>query len=286
MAIAEIDGRDIAYEVVGEGAPWILTPGGRFPKETPGLPQLAEALADAGRQVILWDRPNCGASELNFTGPSESVIQAEALAGLLTHLGVGPAMIHGGSGGARVSLLAAQRHPEICKGLSMNWITGSTYGLLILAQVYTFPSYLAAFTGGMEAVADLEDWQESQQRNPKNRGAILSQDRDEFLATMERWMRVYYPLPGELIPGATDEELRAFEKPTLVFNSGHSDPHHPRFVTEGVAALLPDARLLDPPWGDHEWLDRAEEHAAQGTGLFRRWPLLAPQLLEFERSIS
>ncbi len=286
MAIAEIDGREIAYDVLGEGPAWILTPGGRFPRETPGLPEMAHALAEAGHTAILWDRPNCGDSELNFTGPSESVIQADALAGLLRHLDVGPAMIHGGSGGARVSLLAAQRHPEVCKGLTMNWITGSVYGLLILAQVYTFPSYFAAFTGGMEAVAALDDWQEAQARNEKNRAVILSQDREEFLATMERWMRVYYSLPGELIPGATDDELRSFTKPTLVFNSGHSDPHHPRAVTEEVAALLPNARLVDPPWGDREWLDRGEDHEANNTGLFRRWPLLVPQLLEFEASIS
>jgi pimeloyl-ACP methyl ester carboxylesterase len=286
MAIAEIDGRQIAYEVVGEGEPWILTPGGRFPKETPGLPQMAEELAKAGRQAILWDRPNCGGSELNFTGESESVVQADALAGLLKHLGVGPAMIHGGSGGARVSLLAAQRHPEVCKGLTMNWITGSTYGLLILAQVYTFPSYFAAFTGGMEAVAELEDWQEAIEHNQRNRDVILSQKRDAFLATMDSWMRAYCPTAGVLIPGVTDDELRVFDRPTLVFNSGHSDPHHPRAMTEAVADLLPNASLVDPPWGDREWLERGEDNAENGNGLFRRWPLLLPQLLDFEASIS
>ena len=289
MEIASIGGKDVAYEIYGKGnsgGTWICTPGGRFAMDDPGFSLLAQELAGQGRQVILWDRPNCGSSELDFDGPSESVIQADALAGLLEQLGTGPAMLQGGSGGARVALLAAQRHPEICKGLALNWITGSTYGLLVLAMVYCFDSYLAAFTGGMEAVAELECWQQVQERNPKNRAVILSQDRDEFLDTMQRWMRAYYETPGQLIPGATDEQLRALERPALIFNSGHSDPHHPRQVTESTAALLPRARLVDPPWGDREWLERGEDHAANGNGLFRRWHLLTPQLVEFEDSIS
>jgi pimeloyl-ACP methyl ester carboxylesterase len=289
VQIASIDGHDVAYEIFGEGntgGTWISTLGGRFAMDDPGFSLLAEELAKHNKQVILWDRPNCGSSEVRFDGPSESVIQADALAGLVKHLGVGPVMMQGGSGGARVTLLAAQRHPEICKGIALNWITGSTYGLLILAMVYCFDSYFAAFTGGMEAVVELDLWKQVQERNPKNRDIILSQDREEFMDTMQRWMRVYYEVPGELIPGASDEELRAFTKPAIIFNSGHSDPHHPRYVTEGVAALLPNASLLDPPWGDHEWLDRGADNSANANGLFRRWHLLTPQLLEFEASIS
>ena len=60
----------------------------------------------------------------------------------------------------------------------------------------------------------------------------------------------------------------------------------PIFMTEATAALLPRARLVDPPWGDREWLERGEDHAANGNGLFRRWHLLTPQLVEFEDSIS
>ena len=51
MPVAELDGIEIAYELVGEGQPWVLTPGGRFTKEVGGLPEMAQALADHGRQV-------------------------------------------------------------------------------------------------------------------------------------------------------------------------------------------------------------------------------------------
>src|ERR1700694_3400930 len=99
MATAEIDGTMISYEVIGEGAPWVLTPGGRFSKDTPGIRQLAEGLAANGKQVLIWDRPNTGASDVCFTGASESEMQADRLAGLLRQLGLAPAVIFGGSGG-------------------------------------------------------------------------------------------------------------------------------------------------------------------------------------------
>ena len=130
MPVAEIDGIEIAYEVVGDGGrPWVLTPGGRFTKDVGGLPEMARALADHGNQVVLWDRPNCGASSVVFRGPSESVVQADALAALLRHLDLGPAVIAGGSGGSRVSLLTAARHPEVATGLAMWWISGGVPGL-------------------------------------------------------------------------------------------------------------------------------------------------------------
>src|SRR4051794_12076231 len=45
MPVAELDGLEIAYELVGEGQPWVLTPGGRFTKEVGGLADMARALA-------------------------------------------------------------------------------------------------------------------------------------------------------------------------------------------------------------------------------------------------
>ena len=49
MPTAEIDGTLISYEVIGRGAPWVLTPGGRFSKDTPGLRELATELAAHGK---------------------------------------------------------------------------------------------------------------------------------------------------------------------------------------------------------------------------------------------
>ena len=245
--------------------------------------ELAEALAAHGQRVVIWDRPNCGASDVRFTGASESEMQADALAGLLRALDLAPAVIIGGSGGSRVSLLAAARHPDVASKLAMWWISGGTFGLLTLAMVYCGESFRAAWQGGMEAVVELPEWAEALERNPSNRQRFLDLDRQEFIATLDRWMRVYCPDPSAIVPGLSDETLAKLDLPTLVFRSGKSDPYHTRATSEGVQALIPGSRLVEPPWGDTEWME-VSAAARAGTGqLFERWPLLAPQLLDFAR---
>ena len=93
-------------------------------------------------------------------------------------------------------------------------------------------------------------------------------------------MLAYCPRADQLVPGLDDADGRAVEVPTLVFRSGESDAYHTRATSERLAALLPDAELVEPPWGDREWVDR-QAASATGEGLFARWPLLAPQLQDF-----
>ena len=77
MPVAEINGLSVAYDLIGMGAPWVITPGGRFSMDAPGVRGLAEALAAGGKKVLIWDRPNTGASQVCFSGPSESEMQTD-----------------------------------------------------------------------------------------------------------------------------------------------------------------------------------------------------------------
>jgi pimeloyl-ACP methyl ester carboxylesterase len=281
MATTSVDGLTVSYELIGEdgGRPWVITPGGRFSKDDAGLHEMAQTLADRGGRVLLWDRPNCGASDICFEGESESTMQADVLAGLLDRLDLGPTVIAGGSGGARVSLLAAARHPDIAAGVAMWWITGRPLGLLSLAMHYCSGSLKAAWDGGMEAVVALPEWAEVLERNPANRDRFLAQDPEAFIATLERWMIAYSPGTDDVVPGISHEDAAAFDRPALVFRSGSSDVHHPRTTSERVAGALPGARLVEPPWGDREWPERQDERTRGVTaGLFVRWHLLVPQL--------
>ncbi len=278
MPVAKVDGIEIAYELVGEGQPWVLTPGGRFTKDDSGLIAMARSLADTGRQVLTWDRPNCGASSVVFRGPSESEVQAEALGGLLRHLDRGPTVIAGGSGGARVSLLTAARNPDVTAGLAMWWISGGVPGLLQLANYYCMPSTDAAWHGGMEAVVALDQWQETLASNPSNRDRMLAMDRQEFLEVMDRWSLAYCPCDDALVPGLEPGDIARLAVPILVFRSGTSDMSHTRATSEALAAGLPGAELVEPPWGDDEWNERRAGVAEAGS-LFVRWPRLVPQLV-------
>ena len=94
-------------------------------------------------------------------------------------------------------------------------------------------------------------------------------------------MVAYCPCGDELVPGLLNADANALELPTLVFRSGASDYNHTRTTSEQVAAALPKARLVEPPWGDTEWLDRSSARpSGGGEGLFVGWPALAPQLVE------
>ena len=284
MTTATVDGLTISYELIGTraagGRPWVITPGGRFSKDSPGVRELAQAIAEHGNEVLIWDRPNCGASDVCFTGENESAMQADTLAGLLRTLDLGPAVIAGGSGGSRISLLTVARHPELATALAMWWISGGVYGLISLGTHYCGGSLTAAWTGGMEAVAALPEWAEVLERNPANRQRFLDQDRATFIETMERWMLTYCPCGDQLVPGLDDSVGKALGVPALVFRSGASDVSHTRATSEALAALLPDSELVEPPWGDTEWNERVAE-AAGADELFKRWPLLAPQLVDF-----
>lgn len=283
MPFATVHGLSIGYDVIGDaGRPWVITPGGRFSRQVSGVPELAMALAHRGNRVVIWDRPNTGESDVCFEGSSESTMQADILAGLLTELDMVPAVVVGGSGGARVSLLAAARHPGIAAGVAVLWLSGGVYGLMTLATHYCSGSIEAAWRGGMEAVCALPEWEEVLNRNPANRRRFLDLDPKDFVATLERWMAAYCPCADALVPGLPDAQARHLDIPALVFRSGTTDLHHRRETTDQLAYLLPNVRLVDPPWGDNEWNERqAARVASPDEGLFARWPLLAAGLIEW-----
>ena len=186
-------------------------------------------------------------------------MQADALAALLTHLDMTPAVIAGGSGGARVSLLTASRHPETAAGLAIWWISGGVYGLLSLATHYCGGSVGAAWNHGMEAVADLPEWAEVQELNPSNRERFLSQDRADV-----------HRHAGALDAGLLPSRRRARARPPRRRRHARSTsrrwssaaaratPTTPAPRRRRWPSSCPRARLVEPPWGDREWIERQE----------------------------
>ena len=281
MPKVDVGGIGVAYDLIGDGKKTaVITPGGRFSKDTPGVRELAQKLAQGGLRVLIWDRPNCGESDLSFQGKSESILNADTLAALVRALKLEPALLIGGSAGSRVSLLTAIRDPGVAERLFLLWISGGALGLAVLAYHYCHDQLASAAMGGMPAVAALPAFKESLARNPGNRDRLLGQDTSTFIQTMKTWAEAFVPAADSPVPGTTAAQLRALKTPTMILRSGESDFHHPRVTSEGVHALIPGSQIAEPPWGDREWLDRLQAQAA-GEGLFARWPLLAPQILAF-----
>jgi len=284
-AVLEIHGGNVVYEILGETGEFIaLTPGGRFSKDIPGLRPLAEQLVKGGYRVLLWDRPNCGKSDLQFYGQSESHMRADTLHQLITGLGIGPCVIAGGSGGARDSILTTILHPEIVTKLVTWNIVGGVYGSFVLGSYYIVPSIQAVRGLGIKGLLGVSEWQERIAENPTNKERILAMDADEFLKVMLRWLNAFVPKPGQAIPGVDDALFDDIMVPTLIIRGGENDWDHPKRTSLEVSCLIKGSRLIDPPWPEDAWERAGEDRAtgkAKGFNLFDTWVQAAPAIVDF-----
>jgi pimeloyl-ACP methyl ester carboxylesterase len=281
----EINGGNVVYEILGDTGEFIaLTPGGRFSKDIPGLRPLAEALVAGGYRVLLWDRPNCGKSDVQFYGLSESHMRAETLYQLVTRLQIGPCIILGGSGGARDSMITTMLYPDIVRKLVVWNIVGGVYGSFVLGGHYVTPSILAVRGLGIKGLLSVPEWRERVEQNPANRQRLLDLDPDAYLKVMLRWLNAYVPKPGQTIPGVPDELFDNITVPTLIIRGGENDWDHPKRTSLEVSCLIKGSTLIDPPWPEDAW-ERAGEKFAQSAGktfcLFDTWVQAAPPILDF-----
>ena len=285
MAKINVDGLELDYELVGpaNGPLLVLTPGGRYPRDTAGVPELGQIFADAGYRVLLWDRPGCGASDIAFTAPSESVMNCSALVGLVRELRLKDIVLVGGSAGSRISLMAAARMPDNVRKIAIWWISGGPVGLAALAFTYCLDQIVAASKGGMRAVAELPSWAEQIAKNPRIRDIILAQDPETFIDRMQAWGKAFAYSDESPVPGMTADDFTRLAMPILIFRSGKSDMFHTRRTSEWVHELLPNSIMMEPPWGDQEWnyVSTFPIDSASRRGRFERWPLIAPMVLDF-----
>jgi pimeloyl-ACP methyl ester carboxylesterase len=289
MAEAEIriNGGIVVYEFVGpeDGDVVVVTPGGRFSKDFGGVHELAYALADGGKRVLLWDRPNCGKSDIQIYGRSESHMRAETLGLMVKELGISQVIAAGGSGGARDMIIFTLMWPELVRKLAVWTIVGGNYSVMSLANVYVMNELRAVRSGGIEAVMQMSGaaggWADMIAANPRNRERMLAVGSEEFERVMNRWLDAFIPKPNEAIPGVADWEFEQIKVPTLVIRGGEKDYDHPPRTSREVHSLIKGSRLIEPPWPEDSW----ERHSAMrnaGTGeLFGFWVLGAPALLEF-----
>ncbi len=279
MESIDISGIHIAYELLGEpGTPAVaITPGGRFSTQSPGVREFGEALAAGGKRVLLWDRPNCGASDLCFAGEGEGGLHARVLMQLIRKLQLGPTALVGGSAGGRISLLAALEDPEMTSHVVSWWISGGIISLMSLGTFYCCDTAVAARSGGMQAVADMPLWKEQLSRNPRNREILLSQDPEVFVRTMERWALGYFASADAPVPGLAPERLAQLKMPVMLLRGNPADIWHPEAITDWVHQQIPHSICADPPWEG----DIFAQRMAEGKGLFVDWPLVAPTVLEF-----
>lgn len=275
MPIFELkDGGEIRYEIIGNGEPIVVTPGG-----IAGLDKLWPLAHELSREfeVLLWDRRNTmGESTICFDGKSEGGMWVEDLAQLVDGLEIGPLHVLGGSGGSRMSLLFAIAYPEKVRKLAIWNAVGGWFAATILAGGRYTPFIRAAWRGGMEEVAKESQMAALIEANPRNRELLMKWDPQEFIARMKEWARFYLPEGDKVLTGGmTEEMLEGLGMPTLIFENG--DDTHPPELTQEYHRLIPDSTLITPArWDSHDWWTLFEkgEH-------FAVWQELAPQLIDF-----
>jgi len=276
MPITKVRGVNINYKILGDHGSWIaLSPGGR--RDISGIQLLAGKVAEKGHRVVIFDRRNCGASDVVIDGKeSEYEIWADDIHELLSQLGALPAVIGGSSSGCRTSLLFTLRHPQAVKALLLWRVTGGRFACERLAQEYYGQFIEAAKRGGMAAVCEMEHWKERIAARPENRDALMKMDPQRFIAVMSHW-REYF-LKGADLPviGATEEELRSIKVPACIVPG--NDNTHGRQTGENLGRLLPKSEVhvlfpkhYDEPLGPREeWDEKAGEMAALFSDFLKR----------------
>ena len=268
MPLAQVRGVNINYKVLGDHGPWVaLSPGGR--RDISGIELLARKVAETGHRVVVFDRRNCGASDVVIDGEdSEYEIWADDIHELLRQLGALPAFIGGSSSGCRTSLLFALRHPEAVKGLLLWRVTGGRFACERLAEEYYGQYIAAAKQGGMAKVCEMEHWKERIEARPQNHDALMKMTPERFITVMTHW-REYF-LKGADLPviGASEKDLQSIGVPACIVPG--NDNTHGRQTGENLGRLLPkgEVHILFPKHYDEplspreEWDEKAGEMAA------------------------
>jgi pimeloyl-ACP methyl ester carboxylesterase len=276
MPTANIRGAHINYKVLGDHGPWMaLSPGGR--RDISGIEHQAQELATLRHRVVIFDRRNCGASDVVIDGnESEYEIWADDVHALLAQLGTLPAFVGGSSSGCRTALLFALRHPDSVLGLLLWRVTGGRFACERLAEEYYGQYIEAAKRGGMPAVCEMEHWKERIQARPENRAALMNMPAERFIEVMSRWRQYFLQSVDLPVIGASEADLKSIKVPACIIPG--NDLTHGRQTGENLGKLLPktEVHILFPKHYDEplspreEWDEKAGEMAALFATFIKR----------------
>lgn len=271
MPRIKVNGVDLAYELMGNGTPIIWTTGGWLPRGNHCY-HVAGRFCQK-RQVFIWDRRNCGKSDvaLDENAPSEFHSYAHDLHEILHKLGLSPAIVGGGSGGLITSLLFAHLYPEDAKGLLL--YAPGTMDKRILEDLIQrrYLDYAdLAEKKGTQAVSEsnggLYTWSTLCEQNPENKDRLISMGSERFAALMRKWAKwgPYW------CAGLSDDELNQVDIPAVVTPGFQKDDElHPWQSAVELHKRLPNAEFID--WkkivGDDVWRQLQEGVLSQCEGL-------------------
>ena len=248
--IADVDGIDIAYEQLGDGAPLLLLT---------GLGGVGRAWGDlvhrfaADCTTIVPDHRGTGSSSRPRSGYTIEALAAD-MAGLVRRVGLGPAHVVGSSTGGAIAQVMALDHPDTVRSMVLvsSWAGPDPYFLIqfevrksILERQgvaeYTKSSSLFLFAPSFAATRPdvVTAWVEKATSHPGD-PEIMRQRIDMIMAHDQR------------------HRLGEVGVPTLVI-VGDEDICTPPHASEELARLIPGSRLEMIPGGHLIYLERPDE---------------------------
>jgi pimeloyl-ACP methyl ester carboxylesterase len=241
MQRVEWNGLQIAYERAGEGPPLVLLHGA-ISDHREWRTQLAE-LSDEF-DVIAWDAPGNGKSS-DPDPPFDTGDWADALAGLLEALDVGPAHVGGLSWGGTLALELYGRH------------AGHVASLILVDTYAGWKGSLPADKCAARVEACLREAEmDPAEVAPRWLPGLLTEDTprevaDELVAIMSEAHPAGFRLMA-ISMGATDQRdlLPTIDVPALLV-WGEADVRSPLSVAEAMHAAIPGAQLVVIPRAGH-----------------------------------
>lgn len=275
-SFSAFDGTDLAYHVLGAGAPVICLPGGMqdtgYLGELGGLP--------AHRQLIMFDLRGTGRSAIPRDAASYRCDRlVDDVEALREHLGLERFDLLAHCAGANLATLYAARHPERVGRLAL--ITPSTRAVgidatgqarLELARLRAaepwFPPAFAALEAIVAGDATGDSWTAIDpffygRWDAAAQAHLAAQDgrrNDEAAAA--------FGAEGAFDPAATRAALAAFAAPVLVL-AGEVDLNSIPVAVAEFAGLFPGAEfVVQPGAGHYPWLDDAGRFVTTTAAFF------------------
>ncbi|EME67290.1 hydrolase [Rhodococcus ruber BKS 20-38] len=226
--------------------------------------------------MLVWDRPNCGASDIQLFGETESQMRASTLAGMVDALELGPLHVMGSSGGARDSIVFTIEYPHLVKSLAVWSLAGGTYSTMTQAIGFALNDIRTVREMGMDGILSMagpvSSWAELLDANVRNKERLQAIGSDRFERVLRRWFDAYVPKANEAIPGIPDWQFAGIKVPTLVIGNGRGDIDHPIRTSYVVHCLIRGSRLVEPPYP----MDTGE--ARRGTRVLGDGNVTDPQI--------
>ncbi|MGW0036642.1 alpha/beta fold hydrolase [Gordonia sp. NPDC003376] len=245
---ARINGIDIAYEVAGSGPLVVMVMGTGSPGRVWKANQFP-ALRKAGYRVAIFDNRGIAPSSECTEGFTLDDMVADT-AGLIEHLGDGPAFVVGTSLGARITQELALARPDVVRGAVML----ATYGRTTPLQ--------QAFSAGERALYDQRITLPSEYEAAITAHMNLSPHTLADDRSARDWLDIIGFSPQTVTPGVRAQlELhsgetsrldayRAITVPSLVVGFA-DDRTLPAFLAREVADVIPTAEYIEVARAGH-----------------------------------